>query len=250
MDKPGGPKGPKTQPDKTPPPKPAKPEKAKESKEKKGELTKKMNEALGAGFMYDLKIILKLWGKLWTQLDGIGDKFENFRRQQDVRALSARVRGIEKKIKIPKITNADKLRTKFAVMKATDSTVKYLYASLEIQIPKLDQIKPPTKEIKLPHLIKQLKDSNISWREGKKAILEQSKKRPPKLYKGDLVLLNSSTGELIAGFIESMDDKTIYIKNNTSSKPIKESTSNLFLAFHFPGNKINGAIPNNEKTRS
>jgi hypothetical protein len=245
MNKPGAPKGPQKQPDKTIPPKPEGGKKKPGEKEKKVDRKSKLSqtieqEVMNAGIMYDLKIILKLWGKLWTDLENIGENFENIQRTNDTRELTKKLKTLKDKVKVPKITDADKLKTKLAVMKATDSTVKYLYASLNIPMPKLDQIKPPQKEIKLAHLIKQLEDSGVYMIQGKRKILQQAGKRPPSLYKGDLIVIGTKTGEFIPGFIEAMDDTRVYIRNNKSAKPQIRYTNELFLAFHFPGNKFKG----------
>lgn len=225
-------------------------QKIEQSKKPEKKETEKKLELLGAGVMYDIKKILFLWKKLWTEdLPGLGDKFENWMKRTDLSALRKETDAAEKRITVPKLNKQkQELQTKYAVMKKTDSLVKYLYASLGLEMPKLDQIKQkdkkgkdiPVKGLKLKHLIKQLKDANVGHLLGPKAILKEVKKRPPYFYKGDLVVLQSSTGKLTAGFIEAMSDDVVYIRNNKSAKPQKHYTNQLFLAFHFPGNKKKG----------
>ncbi|MFC1599583.1 hypothetical protein ACFL3T_00970 [Patescibacteria group bacterium] len=221
-----------------------------ENKETK-DTSKQLNEVLGAGFMYDLKKILFLWKKLWTEdLPGLGDKFENWSKANiPVNDIRKAANEAEKRITVPKLSKRkEELKTKLAVMKKTDSVVKYLYTSLGLEMPALDQVKQkdkkgkeiPVKAVTLKHLIKQLKDAKVGYLSGPKAIKEKTMQRPPYFYKGDLVVVTSATGKLTAGFIEAMDDNTIHIKNNTEPKPQKFYTNQLFLAFHFPGNKRKG----------
>jgi len=214
------------------------------------DMEKRVNEVLGAGFMYDLKKILFLWQKLWTEdLPGIGDKLENWMRRTDMSKLRKETEDAEKRVKVPKLNKRkEDLKTKLAIMNNSEPLIKYLYASLGIDMPKLEDVKQldkngkevPVKELKLKHLLKQLKEAKLGHLQGPRAILKEVKKRPPYFYKGDLMIVQSSTGKLTAGFVEAMDDNVVYIRNNQDSKPQKFFTNQLFLAFHIPGNKRKG----------
>lgn len=227
-----------------------------EKKEKgKGNVETKEMKKLGEkfpGLMYDIKVILKLWERLWlVDLPGVGDKIENWSKTltgQDTQTLLKKAQEAESKIKVPALTNADKIKTRLAIISSTDSEIKGLYASLGIPMPKLEDIKEKNskgqeitpKEIKLKHLIKQLKDAKLPWRQGKKNIMEKAYAKPPKFYKGDLFVFHTSANKFKAGFIEAMNDSVIHYRTSKNGEIQKGYTNQLFVAFHLPGNKYKG----------
>jgi hypothetical protein len=100
--------------------------------------------------------------------------------------------------------------------------------------------------VKIPHLIMQLKRSMIS-QSGRKAITEGFRKKEPRFYKGDMVVLRDKfkkgADQFNAGFVVAMSSTSVYIRNNESDKPKKYPAAQLFVAFHIPGNKQKGKVP-------
>lgn len=225
------PNSPETQPEKP------------ENKEKNG--TDKITEALGGVmFVEQVKDLMLAWGDMWNSIFELGDKISNLQHIQNPAKMASIIREWEKKIKVPKINKDPNHKSNIEDPKNDDDLVTYLYRSLSLKMPELKEIKPPTKEIKLPHLILQLKRANYLYLEGKSAIVEGFRKKPQKLFKGDMVVFRDKfKNEFTAGFVESANDTTIYIRNNESNEPIKKLSNQAFVAFHFPGNKVKGVAP-------
>ncbi len=221
--------GPKPGAEETPPTQ-AKP---KEKKEESNILKGSQLEKLGGVIAYDLKQLMTIFGKFYAKMLNFDTSkylgIENPREQKE--ALTK----LEAKIKVPKIKNIDKLKTTIKKPKPKDSLVAYLYRALNVPIPKLSEVKPKTNKIKLPHLTKQLKDSGVYSYEGKNAIMSRMKKTPTKYKIGDLVVLQGTNGEFTAGLILAINDQEVVFQNNELS-PVKRSTNELFLAYHFNGN--------------
>lgn len=212
--------------------------KPKEQKEESNILKGSQLEKLGGVIAYDLKQLMTIFGKFYAKMLNFDTStylgIKNPREQR--KALSK----LEAKIEVPKIKNVGELKTTIEKPKPKDSLVAYLYRALNVPIPKLSEVKPKTDKIKLPHLTKQLKESGVYAYEGKNAIMSHMLKKPTKYRIGDLVVLQGTNGEFTAGLILAINDKEVVFQNNELS-PVKRSTNEIFLAYHF--NKNTKKIP-------
>jgi len=196
-------------------------------------------------FVGKLNEAMKAWMDMWKLILGNIDKLD---LTKPFASIKKQFDKTEKKIKVPKIKDKEKLKTTLAAPQQGTKLVDYLYKSIGLAKPELKSIKPPTTELKLPHLIKQLKQSLKSY-VGKKDILEKFTKTPPLLFKGDMVVTKDNLAgkgkKFNAGFVMAINEKHVYIRNHESKggKPQKIPVDQLEFAFHMPGNKTNGKAP-------
>ena len=221
----------------TTPPKTPKTEGAKvkpsAKKEKSNFLKGSKYEALGLLLMKDLEKIANIFGKFYSRVINFDyNKYIGIKAPQEKKKALTK---LEEQIKLPKIENADELKSNTEEAKPGDSLSAYLYRALNIPLPKLSEVKPKTDKIQLPHLTKQLKDSGVAPYEGKNAIMSRMNKKPSKYRVGDLVVLRGTNGKFTAGLVMAINDKEVVFRNNELS-PVKRSTDELFLAYHFNGN--------------
>lgn len=239
-----------TAPTQQPPQTPA--QKAEQTKEKKEETigaeTKKQLEEMmgGMDFVGSVKGVMESWAALWKLLLNLGDELDNMKFEQDPVKRQQILSDIENKIKVPDIKDKDALKTKLEKPTENEKLVDYLYRSIGLPKPDVKEIQPTTTEVKIPHLISQLKKSLV-YAAGRKAITEGFTKKQPTFNKGDMVILRDKLAgegkEFNAGFVVAISETSVYIRNNESEEPKKYPCAQLFVAFHMPGNVNNGKAP-------
>ncbi len=252
-----GPKPNETQPKAptTPQQKPAQTpaQKAEQTKEKKeetigAETKKQLKEMMdGMDLVGSIKGVMESWANLWKLILNLGDELDNMKYEQDPVKRQKILSDIEKRIKVPDIKNKDALKTKLEKPNENEKLVDYLYRSIGLPKPDVKEIKPPTTEVKIPHLIMQLKKS-LGWAAGRKSITEKFTNKKKRIFnKGDMVVLRDKLAgkgkEFNAGFVVAINETNVYIRNNESEEPKKYPCAQLFVAFQIPGNANNGKAP-------